>query len=113
MTVRLQSTQLQRSLGEASTRLDRWATNPWRRASLLLIALTGSFMLGNGIPAVSGSLNLMDPLASVMSVGILEVMVRIRRHWARDHQSHLGRQLLDMIRIGLLYGLLLEGFKLL
>jgi len=113
MTVRLQSTQLQRSFGEAPTRLDRWATNPWRRASLLLIALTGSFMLGNGIPAVSGALNLMDPLASVMSVGILEVMVRVRRHWARDHRSHLGRQLLDMIRIGLLYGLLLEGFKLL
>lgn len=113
MSARLQSTQLQQSLGEASTRLDRWAKNPWRRASLLLIALTGSFMLGNGIPAISGSLNLMDPLASMLSVGVLEVMVRVRRHWARDHNNHLGRQLLDMIRIGLLYGLLLEGFKLL
>ncbi|MBC8169956.1 MAG: DUF565 domain-containing protein, partial [Synechococcus sp.] len=28
-------------------------------------------------------------------------------------QKHLGRDLLDMSRIGLLYGLLLEGFKLL
>lgn len=113
MTARLQSTRLQRSFGEASTRLDHWATNPWRRSSLLLIALTGSFMLGNGIAAISGSLNLMDPLAAMLSVGVLEVMVRVRRHWARDHQTHLGRQLLDMVRIGLLYGLLLEGFKLL
>ena len=113
MTARLQSTRLQRSLGEASTRLDHWATNPWRRISLLLIALTASFMLGNGIAAISGSLNLMDPLASMLTVGVLEVMVRVRRHWARDHQTHLGRQLLDMVRIGLLYGLLLEGFKLL
>ena len=70
-------------------------------------------MLGNGIAAISGSLNLMDPLAAMLSVGVLEVMVRVRRHWARDHQTHLGRQLLDMVRIGLLYGLLLEGFKLL
>ena len=31
----------------------------------------------------------------------------------QDRDSHLGRQLLDMTRIGLLYGLLLEGFKLL
>ena len=45
--------------------------------------------------------------------GVMEVMVRVRRHWARDKRSHLGRQLLDMTRIGLLYGLLLEGFKLL
>ena len=113
MTARLQSTRLQRSVGDASSRLDLWATNPWRRASLLLIALTGSFMIGNGIASISGSLGLMDPVAAMLSVGLMEVMVRVRRHWARDKRSHLGRQLLDMTRIGLLYGLLLEGFKLL
>ena len=58
-------------------------------------------------------LNLMDPVAAMLSVGLIEVMVRMRRHWAKDRKSHLGRQLLDMTRIGLLYGLLLEGFKLL
>lgn len=113
MTARLQSTHLQRSVGDALTRLDLWATNPWRRASLLLIALTGSFMIGNGIASISGSLGLMDPVAAMLSVGLMEVMVRVRRHWARDKRSHLGRQLLDMTRMGLLYGLLLEGFKLL
>ena len=50
---------------------------------------------------------------TVITVGIWELMVRTRRHWARDKQKHLGRDLLDMSRIGLLYGLLLEGFKLL
>lgn len=80
---------------------------------MLLIALTGSFMIGNGIASISGSLGLMDPVAAMLSVGLMEVMVRVRRHWARDKRSHLGRQLLDMTRIGLLYGLLLEGFKLL
>ena len=64
MTARLQSTRLQRSVGDASTRLDLWATNPWRRASLLLISLTGSFMIGNGIASISGSLGLMDPSAA-------------------------------------------------
>lgn len=113
LTLRLQSTRLQRSVGDATSRLDAWATNPWRRASLLLIALTGSFMIGNGVASVSGSLALMDPVAAMLTVGLMEVMVRVRRHWANDSGSHLGRQLLDMTRIGLLYGLLLEGFKLL
>ncbi|NOL47889.1 MAG: DUF565 domain-containing protein [Synechococcus sp. MIT S9220] len=113
MTARLQATRLQRTFGEAATRLDLWATNPWRRTSLLLIALTGSFMIGNGVASVSGALNLMDPVAAMLTVGLMELMVRARRHWAKDRGSHLGRQLLDMTRIGLLYGLLLEGFKLL
>ena len=70
-------------------------------------------MIGNGVAAVSGALNLMDPVAAMLSVGLIEVMVRMRRHWANDRGRHLGRQLLDMARIGLLYGFLLEGFKLL
>ena len=113
MTARLQKTRLQISLGEATSRLDRWAENPWRRASLMLIALGASFALGNSIGAIAGALALMDPVAALITVAIWELMVRTRRHWARDQQKHLGRDLLDMARIGLLYGLLLEGLKLL
>ena len=79
----------------------------------MLIALGASFAVGNSIGAVAGALELMDPVAAVITVGIWELMVRTRRHWARDKRKHLGRDLLDMSRIGLLYGLLLEGFKLL
>ena len=79
----------------------------------MLIALGASFALGNSIGAFAGALALMDPVAALITVGIWELMVRTRRHWARDQQKHLGRDLLDMARIGLLYGLLLEGFKLL
>ena len=79
----------------------------------MLIALGASFALGNSIGAVAGALTLMDPVAALITVGLWELMVRTRRRWARDKQKHLGRDLLDMSRIGLLYGLLLEGFKLL
>ena len=113
MTTRLQKTRLQRSFGEATSRLDQWAINPWRKASLMLIALGASFAFGNSIGAVAGALDLMDPVAALITVGIWELMVRTRRHWAEDKHPHLGRDLLDMARIGLLYGLLLEGFKLL
>jgi len=113
VNARLQKTRLHISIGEATARFDQWAVNPWRKASLMLIALGASFTLGNSIGAIAGALNLMDPVAALITVGIWEVMVRTRRHWARDKQKHLGRDLLDMSRIGLLYGLLLEGFKLL
>ena len=70
--------RLQRSVGDASTRLDLWATNPWRRASLLLIALTGSFMIGNGIASISGSLGLMDPVAAMLSAVLRRSAVLLR-----------------------------------
>ena len=80
MTARLQKTRLQISFGEATSRLDQWAVNPWRKASLMLIALGASFAVGNSIGAVAGALELMDPVAAVITVGIWELMVRTRRH---------------------------------
>ena len=107
----IQPTRLEISLGRLSERLERWAINPWRRVSLLLIALLFAFLLGSSIAAVSGVLALMDPIAALLTISIWEVMVRIRRSWPRSTPITIPRQLLDMVRIGLLYGLLLEGFK--
>jgi|TARA_B100000959_G_scaffold11332_1_gene11359 hypothetical protein len=55
----------------------------------------------------------MDPIGALFTVMIWEAMVRLRRQWPSPQKAILARQLLDMARIGLLYGLLLEGFKLL
>ena len=89
MTTRFQKTRLQISFGEATSRLDRWAVNPWRRASLMLIAFGSSFILGNSIGAIAGALALIDPVAALVTVAVWELMVRTRRHWARDRQKHL------------------------
>ncbi|QBE67989.1 hypothetical protein SynWH8101_0379 [Synechococcus sp. WH 8101] len=113
MTSRLQSTRLQTRLGEWTTRLSEWAQNPWRRSSLLLIVLMTGFFLGNAIGSITGANGLMDPIAALVTVVIWEVMVRLRRSWRPNLRGVLGVQMLDMARIGLLYGLLLEGFKLL
>lgn len=113
MSARFQSTRLQTSLGEWSLRLSEWAENPWRRGSLLLIVLMTGFLLGNAIGSITGASGLMDPVAALVTVVIWEGMVRLRRSWRPDLRGVLGVQMLDMARIGLLYGLLLEGFKLL
>jgi hypothetical protein len=43
----------------------------------------------------------------------MEVAIRLRGGLLRQRRDPLVLQLIDMARIGLLYGLLLDGFKLL
>ena len=113
MTPRLQATRLQLGLGDWWGRLNRWAANPWRRASLLLIVVLSSFVIGSSVGSIAGVSGLMDPVAALLTVLLWELLVRLRRPWPQRQEMKLGLQLLDMVRIGLIYGLLLEGFKML
>ena len=108
---RLQSTRLQTQWGEAINRLEQWTQNPWRRLSLLAIALFSGFLLGSAVTSVAGVLSQMDPVASLIVVlGTEFILRRVRRSGA---SWTLPEQLLDLSRIGFLYGLFLEAFKLL
>ena len=87
--------------------------NPWRRLSLLLIVLLTAFWIGSSIGAITGAADEYDPLAALICVIALELAARQRRRLLERPSDKLPLQLLDSTRIGLLYGLLLEGFKLL
>ena len=108
-----QRTRLQSSLGGAWPRLERWAANPWRRLSLLLIVLLGAFVIGNAIGTLSGARAFLDPVAALLCVLLIEAAIRLRGPLRRRQGDRLGLQLVDMARLGFSYGLLLEGFKLL
>ena len=107
---RLQSTRLQTNVGEATQRLDGWARNPWRRLSLLALAGLIGFLFGSAITSVAGVLGQMDPVAALLVVLGAELTIRRRR--SSEAAMKLPQQLLDLGRIGFLYGLFLEGFKL-
>ena len=107
---RLQSTRLQTNVGAALQRLDRWARNPWRRFSLLALAGLIGFLIGSAITSVAGVLGPMDPVAAL--VVVLGTELTIRRRRSSEPSLKLPQQLLDLGRIGFLYGLFLEGFKL-
>ena len=107
---RLQSTRLQTNVGAALQRLDHWARNPWRRLSLLALAGLIGFLIGSAITSVSGVLAQMDPVAALLVVLGTEFTIRRRR--SSEPSLKLPQQLLDLGRIGFLYGLFLEGFKL-
>lgn len=94
-------------------RLEAWAANPWRRLSLRLIVLLGAFFLGGAVSSITGALAFLDPLAALLCLVPLELSVRTRRLLLRREGDRLTLQLVDASRVGLLYGLLQEGFKLL
>ena len=110
MVRRLQSTRLQSNVGEAIQRLDLWSRNPWRRLSLLTLAALIGFLFGSAITSVAGVLGQMDPVAALLVVLGAELTIRRRR--SSDPSLKLPQQLLDLARVGFLYGLFLEGFKL-
>jgi hypothetical protein len=110
---RLQQTRLQRQVGQAGQRLQFWAANPWRRISLQLIVLLGGFFFGGAVGMLSGAMNFLDPLAALICMVPIELSVRTRRQLLLQRGDKLSLQLIDVARIGWLYGLLIEGFKLL
>jgi hypothetical protein len=110
---RLQQTRFHLSIDQAWSRLERWATNPWRRLSLLLIVLLASFVVGTQAGAITGVAAALDPLMALLAVALIELAIRVRPALLARPDSKLKLALLDMMRIGLLYGLLIEGFKLL
>ena len=110
---RLQQTRFHRRIDRAWERLERWADNPWRRLSLQLIVLLIGFVSGTQVGAITGVIDAMDPLMALLAVGLIELAIRLRPALLSRPEARLRLSLLDMTRIGLLYGLLIEGFKLL
>ena len=113
MPKKLQTTGLQKTIGLALQSLETWGINPWRRYSLLLIVFLAFFLVGSSLGMINGVLALMDPIGAFFTVLLIELMIRLRRIWSYSTKNSLALQMIDMARIGLLYGLFMEGFKLL
>ncbi len=113
MANKAQATSLHRNFGQVLERLDSWAKNPWRRYSLFVIVLLTGFLLGSSIGMINGVLALMDPVGAFFVVMFWEFLVRLRDKLLFANRKSLIIKIVDSARIGLLYGLLMEGFKLL
>tara|TARA_B100000700_G_scaffold273110_1_gene317195 strand:- start:187 stop:528 length:342 start_codon:yes stop_codon:yes gene_type:complete len=113
MSNKIQSTNLHKNFGLAISKLELWAENPWRRYSLYLIFFLIGFFLGSSLGMINGALSMMDPIGAFVTVLFLELLIRIRRisRLSRNYPSTL--KVIDMLRIGIIYGLFMEGFKLL
>ena len=113
MVFRPQKTNFQLKIVENLQTLSLWANNPWRRYSLSLIILLVGYFFGSSLGMVSAVVELMDPVAALLSVFFIEILVVLRRNFRVERRKKFLVLLLDSLRLGLFYGFFTESLKLL
>jgi hypothetical protein len=108
----MQNTRLSTLFDTLTNALGGWLRNPWRRLSVLIISLLFGNFLASAISTIAGQKAELDIVAAVFLVAGTELISRL----AYSGNTELGRsllvQLLNMIKIGMIYGLFVEAFKL-
>ena len=107
----LQSTRfdrLQRRIGDG---LLGWLRGSWRNRSLALLTLLLGFYAGQNLTAMWLARIGLRPVVVLSLVLLIELVVRLRSRWVVE-RANLGWQLADNLRLGLVYALVLEAFKL-
>ena len=113
MSARMQKTVLYKSSAKIIDRLATWAADPWRRYSLLVIIFLLGFLIGSSLGMINGVLSLMDPVGALITLIFLELLIKARFFFLKSKKPIIVIRVLDMFRIGIAYGLISEGMKLL
>tara|TARA_B100000900_G_scaffold354488_1_gene323217 strand:+ start:116 stop:457 length:342 start_codon:yes stop_codon:yes gene_type:complete len=113
MIIRPQKTKFQLLIIDNLKTISYWAVNPWRRYSFVLIMFFVGYFFGSSLGMISAVYNLMDPIAALISVLIIEILIKIRRVLLSDKNKKFFLLVADFLRIGLLYGFFTESLKLL
>tara|TARA_B100000524_G_scaffold88006_1_gene41064 strand:- start:103 stop:444 length:342 start_codon:yes stop_codon:yes gene_type:complete len=113
MVFRPQKTNFQIKIVENIHTLSGWANNPWRRYSISLITLLIGYFFGSSLGMVSAVVELMDPVAALLSVFFIEILIFLRRNFRFERNKKFLVLLLDSSRLGLFYGFFTESLKLL
>ncbi len=116
----MQDTRLNSLVNRSIQRLTLWLENPWRRLSLIVIGLLFGYFIANVIATVAGQTADLDVIVSIIMLGFTEfvswVVYGTRRSGGGNQQEprqrFLGVELLNAIKIGVIYGFYLEAFKL-
>jgi predicted membrane protein len=107
----LQATRYERAQRRLVAALFGDLRGSWRRRSLLLLALLLGFYAGQNLMPLWQLRLAQRPLAVLLLVLMIELAVRLRGRLAGVSPA-LGWKLLDNLRIGLMYAVVLEAFKL-
>ena len=113
MVFKPQRTNFQLKIIENIQTLSIWANNPWRRYSIALIIILIGYFFGSSLGMVSAVLELMDPVAALVSVVFIEILIALRRNFRFEKKKKFLLLLLDSLRLGLFYGFFTESLKLL
>ncbi|UBF24106.1 DUF565 domain-containing protein [Kovacikia minuta CCNUW1] len=108
----MQNTRLNNLIGVTSEFLGGWLRNPWRRLSVLVISLLLGNFLGPSISLISGQSQGVDVVVAGILVLVVEVISWITYRSTPETARSLLVQIPNAIKIGLIYSLFVEAFKL-
>ena len=111
----MQRTRLATLIETTSTRFGRWVFNPWRRLSLVVIGLLFGNFLAIAISATAGQAAELDVVISailLIAVELISWLVYRRPPQPPDQRSSLFLEVMNALKIGMIYGLFVEAFKL-
>ena len=113
MVIKPQKTKFQIYIVDNVKTLNLWANNPWRKYSLALIVFFIGYFFGSSLGMISAVFELMDPVSALLSIIIIEFLIKLRRTLNLNKNKKFLTLLIDCLRIGLFYGFFTEGLKLL
>ena len=113
MVIKPQTTKFQIYVIDNIKTLNLWANNPWRKYSLALIVFFIGYFFGSSLGMSRAVFELMDPISALVSIIIIEVLIKLRRTFNLNKNKKFLLLLIDFLRIGLFYGFFTEGLKLL
>lgn len=108
----MQDTRLTRLVNGSIDSLGRWLQNPWRRTSLLLLSVLFGNFLATAISTTTGQQADLDILIAAVLAGFTELTSWLVYRAVRSPARPLPFSLLNALKIGLIYGLFVESFKL-
>ena len=107
----LQRTRFERQQQRLASLLLGGFRGSWRRRSLALLALLMGFYSGQNFSTIWLERIGLRPVVVLALVLLIELIVRLRTRLV-DERVPLGWWMLDNLRIGMVYALVLEAFKL-
>jgi hypothetical protein len=111
----MQNTRLNTLIDRLVRQFTTWVQNPWRRTSVIIISLLLGNFLASAIATTTGQWANLDVTISLIMVAIVELINRLRYSnigRSQSGQRPLWISSLDCLKLGLMYGLFLEAFKL-
>jgi hypothetical protein len=107
----MQNTRLSNLFGFIDRNLRNWFANPWRRTSAWLICLLLGNFLGSAITLISGQAAMPDIVVAA-AVLLLTELVSWLTYSQRPTLGRWGIDLLNALKIGFVYSMFVESFKL-
>ena len=107
----LQQTRVNKVLSAVGRSLASTLGSSWRDRSLKLLALLLGFYLGTNLTTyVNDSIPGGRPAAVLLMLLVVEALIRLRSRWVVG-RAPLGWLLCDNLRLGAVYAVVLEAFK--